>query len=263
MSIVEVLIAIGIGSAAVAIASSLLIFFIRNYNASIEKLEVRKVGSGLAHNFIRVFSFSSNVITRSGTPITTNIAINQPGELRLGAWRDITSNAPGSTVAIANVRRDTGAGLALAGNRYSRLQNTGIFYVLPTATTSGVLFFDMGAQPAMSPSYNDVYFDRITELEIDRPEYVNLNGTQYLKSFHVKIGVRHFISDDKRHWRWCPQSDITAGVANCAPGVSYQDYFTDLNIVIPNQIVRTPTSLNNLTVAERILGTVYFFPFLN
>lgn len=263
MSVVEFIVAMGVSLAILAIAIALLIFSVQNYKVATDKVEIRTIGSGITQTMMRVFSFSNKVITVPGA-VTPNILLGQPSELRLGSWTSITATPPGTRLAIANIRRDTGVGAVPAAGRYSRYRQTGVFYILPTPTTSGVLFFDMGTEPAtnLTPSYDDLYFDRLVELVIDRPQYVTVNGVQYLKSVHVRVVARHFMTDNKSRWRWCPQSDIDSGVANCASG-AFNDYVTDLNLMIPNQIMRVPTLLNSLTTAERIMGPIYFFPFVN
>lgn len=263
ISLVELIVGMSIGLVGLLTVVSLFRFGTNGFMHSVKKAETKEYLSTLAHRFSTIFTYSQNLIGVTVPPLTTNIAAGNPGEVLLGSWNSLTTTAPGTWITIANFRRELGFFADIAGNRRSQFKQTGIYYFTPTPTTSGVLFINYGGSGAtpMTPSYSDVYIPKVTELIIDSAQYSNpVAGVTYLKSFRVQIAIRDFSSGGPAQWRWCPAGDMSI-VANCSTTALFKDFKQDFYVTVANTVLAVPDAVNNnLTTAERVLGSVYMFP---
>jgi prepilin-type N-terminal cleavage/methylation domain-containing protein len=264
-SLVEIIVAMAISMVSLLAVAAIFRYGTESYKQTAKRAETKEYLSIAAHNFNNTFTYAQSIKGVTVPPISTSIAVGNPGELLIGNWDTLTTTAPGTWIPIANFRRESSFSANTAGDRKSAFRQTGIFYRTPTPTTAGVLFFTFGdAVPAtlMTPSYSGVYIPNVVELTIDDPQYTfAINGITYLKSFHVKMSLRDYTTGNPVIWRWCPRKDIDNGMANCATTSQYKDLKQDFYINMLNTVLGAPdAAVNNLKTAERILGPIYVFP---
>ncbi len=140
-------------------------------------------------------------------------------------------------------------------------RRTAIFYRGPSATTSGVLFIDDGSADPMVPSYADIYIDRLTYLSITKNRHPTFDR---VASLDIRMRFRYHLPGRTRNW--CPQLDITNGVAGCTGVQNHREIEASFNILLRNNLLRAPganMASTGSNAEERVLGNLYFFrPYL-
>lgn len=253
---VELLIGIMLAGITLLAAFLLMFYFYRAYNEIQNKIEAEKAVTLATFNLQRALSLAVNI---EASPIPfegLNLAATDRGKIRSNFVADTMGASPGVIETVALFLREKGGYQATARSEYTPV---GIFYVRPTPTTSGVLFIDTNALGTLSPSYDDMFFQNITEFSLTN--HVNSpNGV--LTSVEFSITVRKFISSDTKTWNFCPALDITNAVAGCTTDKStFMDITRTMQVTFSNQILND--GLRDVTGAgpyERVIGNLYLFP---
>lgn len=210
-----------------------------------------------------------------GLAVTSPIGpLTSSGGLVVGASFDHIGDCGASNVSTVGAFLREAGGQGTAGSPItSNLVATGIYYMCPTATTSGVIFMDFGANPknalttvTTSPSYGKVYFDRVVQFDI-----VNASqGTSGpLTSVEISITVRSFFGTPQpSQMNWCPSADIANGTAGCTQAIlkspnmaAFTDFAESFQVTLGNQILGIDPSNTTTTSYQRVLGNTHFFPF--
>jgi prepilin-type N-terminal cleavage/methylation domain-containing protein len=207
-----------------------------------------------------------------------------PPNTTVGSYFDHITDCSGG---IGNVRtvalfaRDVGGqggnGVGAAPiQATSTLMPTGIFYMCPTLTTSGVLFIDPGtvtpgtSTASLGPSYSKLYFDRLVQLDINN--YVTAPVTGTLTSVQISITARSFYgTPTPQQMTWCPAADISAGSNGCTATyiqsmTAFRDTTETFQVTFSNQSLKVnpmaPTDTTGLNSAfQRVTGNIRFFPY--
>ena len=142
------------------------------------------------------------------------------------------------------------------GRMESRIRPSAIFYNRPTPTTSGVIFLIRGtAGVPMTPTYRQIYIDRVVEFSLDNFTAVRNNR---LSSADVRITIRKYMRNAPRQWRWCPPANMAD--PSCATTVPFRDMTRMMKIAFRNNDIWPLDPANQ----SGIFGNIYFFqPTLN
>jgi len=142
---------------------------------------------------------------------------------------------------------------------------TFVSYRAPTATTSGVIFFDLSTLPGLvavtQASYEDAIIDRVSAFGITKTGHPTYNK---VTSIEVFLRLRYHVFGGGTT-SWCPALDIQNGVAGCIPAgrnVMWRDLEKRFVISLRNNLLRnlgaamTSSAVNS---EERASGNLYFF----
>ncbi len=141
------------------------------------------------------------------------------------------------------------------------VRRTAVFYREPTATTSGVIFFNLSSPATssadMQPTYDEAFVERVSAFGITKQRHPFQNKTT---SIEVLIRIRYFMYPNGGQ-NWCPQPDIAAGAGSCALQTAWRDLERRFNVLLANNLIKAEGSFTHSTVLgeERTLGNLYFF----
>lgn len=152
---------------------------------------------------------------------------------------------------------DTVAGfLREFGRMESRIRPSAIFYNRPSPTSSGVIFLIRGtAGAAMTPTYRQIYIDRVVEFSLNNFTVVRNNR---LSSADVRITIRKFQRNAPIQWRWCPPAN--GADPSCQTTIPFRDITRTMKVSFRNNDLWPLDPANQ----SGIFGNIYFFqPTLN
>ncbi len=261
-SLVEVMVATGIGTIVSAGIAAVFIFAIEQFTVLVEQNAAEESLLWAAYN-TRSFLSQAIDLEVHAADLTSSIPAGQKGQV-LSSY---TSASDGTikTLAIFNREMSTAAG-ATGSNLFS----TGVFFINPTTTPvagnqqpwGGVLIFDMGSNTdnPMWPSLSDLWFDRISEFRIQDVECAlpgqsgaGCEGSN-AKSATVVIKARYFKNAKREQWIYAPT--IPAGTV-IAP---YRDIEMTVKVGFrDNVLLNSAGSRVGSTTDERLHGGLYFF----
>ncbi len=133
----------------------------------------------------------------------------------------------------------TGSGNAFTG---SKLFTSAIYFQRPTIGTAGKIYFIVGregtgANLEMFPTDNEIVYDKITEFDLttDVVEGTPAGNPEIAKSASIRIVGRYFRTADRNLQVWCPGpgSDPSAPIygALCSP-FSSRTNFRDIEMIV-------------------------------
>lgn len=173
----------------------------------------------------------------------------------------MSDTAAWTPIALFYREQSVGLSGATGNNSIGRPLRTSIYYREPTPTTSGVLFFNMGARAGLGPSYADPFIDRVSMLSISK---IRHRQHDKVASIEVQLNIRYH--PNLRFGRtWCPANDILAGAAGCNANVSWRDFQKTFTVPLINNLMKPSGTFANspVTSEERSLGNLYFFRLTN
>ncbi len=263
-SLVELMTALAVSSIGMVIVGGLLVMVFQQFHATRYKLETETAAARLEMLFRIYFEQAIDVgagdaaFGDNGIPgrVADNFIFDQIGDI-VGDWR-----------VLGMFRREAGGREAITANTLSDIRATAIWFRKPSPTTSGVIFFGTDPGPALTPSYDQQWVDRVTYLEFSNKLVLN-SGTAVgatVRSLDVRFRLRYHGKPHANN-RWCPVLDITNGVAGCVPAAAvggpqtYTDIERNFKIVFRNNLVKDPGAYGNMAdLGEiRALGPIYFF----
>lgn len=210
-------------------------------------------GEAMRLQYLLTSYFGQAVKVGNGNPQT---AVNTGGVLQFNY--DEMADAATPVTLIASFQRDAGGRGAALANIIGDYRQTGIWWVRPTPTTSGVVVIDgdpAGTSGNITPDYGDQYIGRLTELQFQR-ELGGL-GNARLAAINVRAVFRYYRPGVPAIW--CPQTDIANAVAGCVNSrFSYVDVTRSFRISLRDNILNDDSQTGG-SIAERPLGLVYFF----
>lgn len=187
---------------------------------------------------------------------------NQPG--RLAADFNWSTLAAPTWTVVGFFRRELRVGYGTAdpvnppGALGPALRKTAIFYREPTATTSGVLFIDLGTNvdaTAMAPGYNDLYFDRISSLSMDKVRHQSYDR---VTTANFTVSIRYHYAGI-RNRIWCPAANMGVS-AGCTANSGWRDLNRSFSILLRNNLlIGTAGAAQATNAGERVLGNLHFF----
>lgn len=256
----ELLIASGIGSVLILIVSGIAVIGFTQMNNLKDRIAAEE---NLNRIELLLRSTIGQAVDVSGTDMTTTSPVNVAswtGALAANFVANQISATPNWTMVGHFYRETGGSGLqSSTDGSQGTLQPTAIFYRRPSATTSGVLFFNMGATSSLTPNYVDPYVDRISYLEMQK----NVNSTfNKVTSVRFRVSIRyHDFGIPTR--TWCPVADIQGGI--CVTDAKYRDLDREFTILVRNNLLKSSgtSGLTGSTAEERVMGFLYFFKLIN
>ena len=272
-SLIELMTGLGIFSLLVLIASMLTSWAVYRYFSVRDRILAEATAYQAETSFRDFFGqamdigFTVGVVPQDLPPSTgaihhtaVNVADNSANFLF-----DQMADTP-DWVRIATFYREQSSGMGL--NAATAVQGdpraTGVFYRRPSATTSGVIFFDVSSAAnsvaAMTPGYNDVFIDRISTFGITKRRHPHHDKTT---SIEVLVRIRYHTFAGRRS-TWCPRADIAANVGGCNNGAAFRDHERRFNVLLANNLMKGSGFLHSTVNAEeRTLGNLYFFRLVN
>lgn len=247
VTLVELIISMGIVSFVVMVTVVLLIQLNKKKLQIDDRMDSE---SGLLRAEWILRTYLSQAVNMYGTGNTSLDGYGGPtGRIRLFNGISSTLTPAINTVAVFNRE---------AGNRGmggSAIRSTGIFFHKPTATSSGVVFVDAGANPAaISPDYSDLFIENVVEFETRNFTYHQNDPSRPLLSAEIRIVVRYFTTENTSK-SWCPKADIAANV--CTQPTNYKDDERIFRVFFRNNDLNTTARGGNLR--EFAQGFLYFF----
>lgn len=265
-TLTELMIAATIGGILILIISAIAIIGFTQMNSLKDRLAAEE-------NVTRLELLLRQTIGQAVDITGTNITYASPyavstrnGGLRASFnWTDMTQGSNWNVIGHF-LRESGGSGLQTSDDgNMGNLMPTAIFYRRPTATTSGVLFFNLGRAitatnpnyPSMSASYSEPFIDRISLLQMEKNVNVSYNKVTSVR-FRVSIRYHEFGSSARV---WCPVQNINAATAGCVTTARYRDLQREFTILIRNNLLKSAgaAGLTGSTSEERTMGPLYFF----
>ena len=263
LSLVELMIAVGLGGFVTVMALSALVSMSNQssnlqhtMSSDIEEqratsvvtamlaqaIEIKDAGNTTLNNFVspdgtgRIRQYDSNAFW--GDPIQTQtLAV---------FWREAGNSVDSSPAAVA-----------------SQFLATGIFFQRPTQTTYGVLYINTGANPAsLAPSRSDLMFEGLTRVRV-------MNITTYqddplapiplapVTGFDLELTFRHFLGgqgDRLEDRTYCP--DALAAASVCLSPRAHKDVTSIYHITVRNTVLYRSLSGSR---AARLFDQLHFF----
>lgn len=155
-----------------------------------------------------------------------------------------------------------------AADGVSDFKRTALFYMRPSPTKSGVLFFDQGADSTLKADYSRLFVDRLVNFSVDA---LRQPSTQRLSALRFSITVRFFVGTDPVNYRWCSEKTKSQD-SKCIPGdapFNYKDITKEIVVTLRNHVIaqssQNPTYVDpqdgkTKSNFERAFGSLYFFP---
>ncbi len=263
-TLLETLVAVAVSGIAMLIASSMLFRTNQDSLAGIDRNEA-EISATMAELYLRTYLGAAVDLVYNGN---SSLDGTSPAN---GQLRSYDSNDPGNPAtasAVALFQREVG-GDVIAGLRQGAFNPTGIYFIQPTATTSGVLFFATSTTSnSVGPSYSVPYIGDLVEFQVQNPKTLNTTGSpiavgDVLTSVDVRYVVRYFEPGDGKKV-WCPNPSVGAFNASpCAsiPHRNFHDVIKAVTVVFrDNPIFVFPAGG---TTPFRPLGKIYSFPLHN
>lgn len=244
----EILVSLVVISVGLSALCTLALFGFNEFLYTKNKLETQ--AEAMKFQYLLTSYLSQAVNVGAGDP---NVTLAQGG-LRQFDF-DQMGDPGGDFTLIGTFYRDVGGRGAAVGSVVGTYNPSAIWWRRPTATTSGVVFFDSGITTPMTPGYEDQYIGRITELQFQR-EIGGVTADR-LAALNVRVVFRFYRPGTGS--LWCPESDIVNGVVGCANnGVVYVDLEKSFRVVLRNNVLNDQ-SQTGATLPDRALGLIYFF----
>ncbi len=270
-SLIELMIAVGIGLILILIVAGIAVIGFSQMNSLRDRLaaeeNLNRVEILLRSTVGQAVDIRSvDVVYGANFPVST-----WAGGLRAPFLWNTIASTPANWNTIGHFYREMGGTMTTGVQGNGDLFPTAIFYRRPTATTSGVLFFHMGMgtppptpppkATTLTPSYSEPYVDRISFLQMDK----NLNDAYgRVSSLRFRVAVRyHDFSSIARVW--CPVADIQAATAGCVTAAKYRDLEKEFTILVRNNLLK-PAGTAGMTgtlAEERVMGFLYFFKLIS
>ncbi len=254
----EVLVASFLLAITISVASFLAVSFYKNYQEIVLNVDTEEALLGATFGIQRNLSLAVD-IAESAVSLNNTVQAAGAGQIIQFDGRSMAAN-PGQVETIAVFLRENGGHQTPPRSEYIQ---TAIFYARPTPTTSGVIFIDSAKAGNLSAKYSGLFFDKVVEFSVGNFER-SLGTDPQLTSVEISITVRRFLSEKTSDWNFCPQTDITNGVAGCsvAGKATFKDVNLKTRVTFSNQIINDedPRSVLPGTPYERIFGNLYLFP---
>ncbi len=244
-TLVEVTVAMAIAMMVTVLTIATLQRMILDEQAAADRMDAQ-ANSILAQNYLLRFFSEAVQLQSNGTASLDAFA----GGTDVGYVRSYDSTATpvsATPVTIAVFNRENGN--LTSGSQF---KPTGIFFLPPTATSTGVLFIDLGNGATLSANYGDLFVPDLVQFSI-APLPVPSGVLPYL---NVTMVFRHFLPGEGPEV-WCPQSAFTPcnGIADIR---GFRDVTENLRIDFPDNEYSTSPGNNY----ETDMGNMYFFPVL-
>lgn len=209
--------------------------------------------------------------------LNTQAGATSMHQINLFNYNRVVQNPNNFIASIAYFVRENGS----ISNMQSDLWTTGIFYRLPTQTTSGALIIDTGANAANSATYqllpdaSDQVFDKFVEFDTSQSVFSGFqesNGdrNRRISALRARMVVRYFTTPHQQNWRWCPSSEPSSTPDCAMPTGSYVDLTREVTIALYNNVIgfsqqganvaiQTGTQIDYRLIPERVSGNIYMF----
>lgn len=265
-SLVEIMIATAIGLVLVLIVTGIAVVGFTQMNSLRDRLAAEE-------NLNRVELLLRSTIGQAVDVRSADVVYGSPfsvsnwdGGLRAAFNWNTMAAAGADWNTVGHFYREGGGTMASGVYGNGDLFPTAIFYRRPSATTSGVLFFHMGAAGAakvtnLTPSYSEPYVDRISLLQMDKN---NNDAYGRVTSVRFRVAVRYheFGHTDRV---WCPVADIQAATGGCVNQARYRDLEKEFTILVRNNLLKAAgvTGMTGNLAEERSMGFLYFFKLIS
>lgn len=258
-SLIEVMIAAGIGTIVSAGIATVFIFALEQFTVLVEQNATEESLLWAAYNTRAYLSQAVDIrVQDPPMPMPLNVGA-APNYGRILRQFDSTTVGAGTFNLIAGFQREVGDG---SGGGASIFRATSIWLVTPSATAvgnsqqpwGGILFFSEGGAPGLG----DLWFDRISyfalqDVECTDPNPALCNGFP-IKSATVVIRARYFKTVKKDQWFYRTSNPMPAGIGG------YRDIEMTVKVGFRNNILLgAGQSRVGGTTAERLHGGLYFF----
>jgi hypothetical protein len=180
------------------------------------------------------------------------------GALRIFNGDSVAGGLAGTVHTIAVFNRETGASGRGAGAR-SQFVPTGLFYQMPTADTSGVLYIDLsdGTNSPVAPSARNIMIDRLVRFNV--ADVILGPGNEVL-SVRFEIVVRYPLNDNYSPLgAWCPPLDLQNGMLGCQ-GAAHIDLIANLQVTLRDNLIVSDGTTNTTQSSQ---GRLYFYRILH
>ncbi|HAG92292.1 MAG TPA: hypothetical protein DCL41_10485 [Bdellovibrionales bacterium] len=275
-TLIEVLIATGIFAVQILAVSVIASWAVSRFYSVRDRIITETLGYQAEVAFQSVFGQAQNIRFRgaAGNEIVLPVMPNNVGRIMhtnlvtassANFMFDQMADAVGWQ-RIAAFYRESATGQGTASTAVAgRPSATFVSYMPPTANTSGVIFFDMatpvGANPNSSPSYQDLFIDRVSAFGIAKTKHPTHDQ---VVSIEVFLRLRYHEFGGSSGTSWCPAVDIQNNVAGCLPGgrpVLYRDIEKRFVVPLRNNLMKIEGVLasSGVSAEERTLGNLYFF----
>jgi prepilin-type N-terminal cleavage/methylation domain-containing protein len=289
-TLVELMVALAISGVTMLVAATLITTLYGRYFQVYNRASAMESLMGAAYNLRQMLGLAVNITLQpaafeGGLAYTGSTAgsigyllNNNGGSTTFDHITDCNGGTGGNGIrTVALFTRDVGGqgGNGVGGaaiQATSTLMPTGIFYMCPTLTTSGVLFIDPGTvQPSTStavltPSYSKLYFDRLVQFDISN--FITASNTNVLTSVQISIVARSFYgTPTPQQMTWCPPQDISAGSNGCTAAyikgmTAFRDTTETFQVTFSNQSLGiNPMDMSGASANQRVTGNIRFFPF--
>jgi prepilin-type N-terminal cleavage/methylation domain-containing protein len=278
MSLTELLVALGLSSVAMLLLASVMIET-TNLSKSFEARARDEVERLTAERHLRSIFLQAEDVTLK--PDTNFNSYSGPGAL-IAFDSDAHWAGPQSVYTLALFWRDASVSLPppnspnLAPGLASHFARTGIFFQMPTETTWGVLYVDLGTQPTVSPDKSDLMFEGLVGLKFKNVQTFRLKDTDPMNainspvtSLDIEMTFRKFINPKgQADFVFCPRALLTPSASPCQERTPSRDVTRTLRVLLRNNVLTISPSANvtlplptgtGATYGARTLDRIHFF----
>lgn len=272
MSLVELIVAAGIGMILSSVAAFVFIQAVTVFQRQVRAYEAEAEMFAAMYAIKATFAQSINLdyggvagagnnnFTLRGQPAdqTTNGRLFEA---------DFSNNISGNIFLISLGLREMGV-----GDAQSRLHAYGVYFQAPEANTSGALYVDIerddtatpGGFARVSPVNAPLTFGRMTEFGVENIRVLDNDFSikpavspgdigKRVVSAEFRLAMRYNTGRTEQEWRWCPSAMI-AGNGACQSNANFFDVEKRVKVVFTNNAYERAN-----TLPERAFGNIYFF----
>ena len=198
-----------------------------------------------------------------------NVSLNAYSGVSDGAMREFDSDSsfgtPPTVQTLAVFWRDNRISQSGSGALASQPTKTAIYFQMPTPTTWGVLYLNMGNSGALTPTRSDQIFEGFTRLRILNVTTANdLSLGQVIgnpvTSFDVELTYRHFFGepDPVVGRNFCPGS-LVGTLPQCPPITAFRDVVRTIKIAARNNVIGYSPSIASGVRGARLFDLIHFY----
>ncbi|MCB0394009.1 MAG: prepilin-type N-terminal cleavage/methylation domain-containing protein [Bdellovibrionales bacterium] len=275
-SLIELMVAVGIGTIVALGISTLFIFAVEQFTILVEQNNTEEEMLWASYHTRSFLSQAVQLQTRNATATggidyTTPTFNNQGYVVRnYDSQSFFAGDVAGTSIPvdlIAVFARENGFASS-AGFAGSSLYNSAIFFQRPLIGLPGKLYFIVGsptsaAGGSMVPADDQIVYERIVEYAISTVDVPVSGGTPNVsKAATVTITGRYFRTSDRNRQLWCPSANsATAGCGNTV----YRDITMTISVGFRNNALLNCADLANTVgcsgtdYRERLHGGLYFY----
>ncbi len=255
MSLIELVIALSIGTFVILGAMRTLSFFQKSDLQMDQIVEVE--------TDIRRLSSVLPVFLGQGVNVdwtSSSIGNIGTGRGKIRKYSSTFTNHPEAPVTLGVFLRETGRPTSSAPK--GEIRATGVYFKRPSLKEPGELIVSSstgeGGVVSLFASDEVFRFSSIVSLKIS-PGGLSVANGQAVRVVRVDLSLRRFWSGDKNDWRWCPVSELNS-IEECKTKANFKDTEYSFQISLYNNSISTNfTTSSGVKKKESLFGSLYFF----